>query len=162
VLGLLVPGLGGLAVAVVASRLLPVACRALFQPTSRDAGVGGLGGFLAVRHLARRPGGVRTTMVLITAFALAGFAVAAWAVNRGNDQLIAGTEVGAPAVLTVSVPPGRDLGAQVIPEGDEAYASAATRRPDRSAPRCTATLENRASPTSRITGPSASPGSWRP
>jgi hypothetical protein len=100
-------------VAVVASRLLPVACRALSQPTSRDAGVGGLGGFLAVRHLARRPGGVRTTMVLITAFALAGFAVAAWAVNRGNDQLIAGTEVGAPAVLTVSVPPGPDLGAVV-------------------------------------------------
>jgi len=113
VLGLLVPGLVGLAVAVVASRLLPVACRALFQPTRRDAGAGGLGGFLAVRNLARRPGGVRTTMVLITAFALAGFAVAAWAVNRGNDQLIAGTEVGAPTVLTVSVPPGRDLAAVV-------------------------------------------------
>lgn len=117
VLGLLVPGLVGLAVAVVASRLLPVACRALFQPTSR---AGGLGGFLAVRHIVRRAGSVRTTMVLITAFALAGFAVAAWAVNRGNDQLIASTEVGAPAVLTVSVPPGRDLGAvvdRVDPEG---------------------------------------------
>ena len=120
VLGLLVPGLVGLAVAVVASRLLPVACRALFQPTSRDRGVGGLGGFLAVRHIVRRAGAVRTTMVLTTAFALAGFAVAAWSVNRGNDQLIAGTEVGAPAVLTVSVPPGRDLGAvvdRVDPEG---------------------------------------------
>jgi putative ABC transport system permease protein len=116
-LGLLVPGLVGLAVAVVASRLLPVACRALFQPTSR---AGGLGGFLAVRHIVRRAGSVRTTMVLITAFALAGFAVAAWAVNRGNDQLIARTEVGAAAVLTVSVPPGRDLGAvvdRVDPEG---------------------------------------------
>jgi hypothetical protein len=120
VLGLLVPGLVGLAVAVVASRLLPVACRALFQPTSREGGVGGLGGFLAVRHLARRPGGARTTMVLTTAFALASFAVAAWAVDRGNDRLIAGTEVGAPAVLTVSVPPGRDLGTvvdRVDPEG---------------------------------------------
>jgi hypothetical protein len=113
VLGLLVPGLVGLAVAVVASRLLPVACRALFQPTSRDGGVGGLGAFLAVRNIARRAGGVRTTMVLTTAFALAGFAVAAWSVGRGNDQLIAGTEVGAPAVLTVSVPPGRDLGTVV-------------------------------------------------
>ena len=120
VLGLLVPGLVGLAVAVVASRLLPVACRALFGPTSRDGRVGGLGGFLAVRHIVRRAGGVRTTMVLTTAFALAGFAVAAWSVNRGNDQLIAGTDVGAPAVLTVSVPPGRDLGAvvdRVDPEG---------------------------------------------
>ena len=113
VLGLLVPGLVGLAVAVVASRLLPVVCRALFQPTSRDRGVGGVGGFLAVRHLVRRPGGVRTTMVLTTAFALTGFAVAAWSVNRGNDRLIAGTQVGAPAVLTVSVPPGRDLGTVV-------------------------------------------------
>ena len=125
VLGLLVPGLVGLAVAVVASRLLPVACRALFQPTSRDRGVGGLGGFLAVRNIARRPGGARTTMVLTTAFALAGFAVAAWAVNRGNDRLIAGTEVGAPAVLTVSVPPGRDLGTvvdRVDPEGHLATA----------------------------------------
>jgi len=93
VLGLLVPGLVGLAVAVVASRLLPAACRALFQPTSR---AGGLGGFLAVRNIVRRASGVRTTMVLTTAFALAGFAVAAWTVNRGNDQLIASTEVGAP------------------------------------------------------------------
>jgi hypothetical protein len=121
VLGLLVPGLVGLAVAVVASRLLPVACRALFQPTSRG---GGLGGFLAVRHIVRRAGGVRTTMVLTTAFALAGFAVAAWSVDRGNDRLIAGTEVGAPAVLTVSVPPGRDLG-RVVDRVDPAGRMAA-------------------------------------
>jgi putative ABC transport system permease protein len=122
VLGLLAPGLIGLAVAVVASRLLPVACRALFPRTRRD---GGVGGFLAVRHIARRPGGVRTTMVLATAFALASFAVAAWSVNRGNDRLIAGTQVGAPTVLTVSVPAGRDLGAvvdRVDPEGRQAVA----------------------------------------
>jgi putative ABC transport system permease protein len=110
VLGLLVPGLIGLAVAVVASRLLPVGCRALFRRTGRG---GGVGGFLAVRHIARRPDGIRTTMVLGTAFALAGFALAAWSVNRANDRLIAGTEVGAPTVLTVSLPPGRDLGAVV-------------------------------------------------
>ena len=52
-------------------------------------------------------------MVLTTAFALTGFAVAAWSVNRGNDRLIAGTQVGAPAMLMVSVPPGRDLGTVV-------------------------------------------------
>ena len=36
---------------------------------------GSLGVFLALRHVARRPGGVRTTIVLATAFALAAFAV---------------------------------------------------------------------------------------
>jgi putative ABC transport system permease protein len=72
VLSLLVPGLLGLAVAVVASRLLPLACRAAFRRTGRR---GGLGTYLAVRHIARRPGGIRTTIVLATAFALAAFAV---------------------------------------------------------------------------------------
>ena len=66
--------------------------------------------FLAIRHVARRPGGVRTTIVLATAFALAAFAVSAWSVGRGNQQRVAALEVGAPAVLTVSVPAGKDLG----------------------------------------------------
>jgi putative ABC transport system permease protein len=81
-LGLLVPGLLGLAVAVIASRVLPVACRAAFARTGRS---GGIGLFLAIRHVARRPGGVRTTIVLATAFALASFAVAAWSVGRNNE-----------------------------------------------------------------------------
>ncbi len=110
VLGLLVPGLLGLAVAVIASRLLPLACRAAFARTSRR---GGLGRYLALRHLARRPGGVRTTIVLTTAFALAAFAVTAWSVGRDNEQLVAATQVGAPTVLSVSVPPGKELGAVV-------------------------------------------------
>jgi putative ABC transport system permease protein len=110
VLGLLVPGLLGLAVAVLASRLLPLACRAAFARTGRR---GSLGLYLALRHLARRPGGVRTTIVLATAFALAAFAVAAWSVGRDNERLVADTQVGAPTVLTVSVPPGRELGAVV-------------------------------------------------
>lgn len=110
VLGLLVPGLLGLAVAVIASRLLPLACRAAFARTGRR---GSLGLYLALRHLARRPGGVRTTIVLATAFALAAFAVAAWSVGRDNERLVADTQVGAPTVLTVSVPPGKDLGAVV-------------------------------------------------
>ena len=110
VLGLLVPGLLGLAVAVVASRLLPLACRAAFARTGKR---GSLGLYLALRHLARRPGGVRTTIILATAFALAAFAVAAWSVGRDNEQLVATTQVGAPTVLTVSAPPGRDLGAAV-------------------------------------------------
>ena len=66
--------------------------------------------FLALRHVARRPGGVRTTIVLATAFALAAFAVSAWSVGRDNEQRVAAVEVGAPTVLTVGVPAGQDLG----------------------------------------------------
>lgn len=107
---LLVPGLLGLAIAVVASRLLPLACRAAFSRTGTS---GSIGAFLAIRHVARRPGGVRTTIVLATAFALATFAVTAWSVGRGNERLVAATQVGAPTVLTVGVPAGKDLGAVV-------------------------------------------------
>ena len=103
---LLVPGLLGLAVAVIASRLLPLGCRAAFARTGRG---GGLGLFLALRHVTRRPGGARTTIVLATAFALAAFAVSAWSVGRDNQQHVAAIEVGAPTVLTVSVPAGKDL-----------------------------------------------------
>ena len=106
-LGLLVPGLLGLAIAVIASRLLPLACRSAF---SRTGTRGSVGVFLALRHVARRPGGTRTTIVLATAFALSTFAVAAWAVDRGNEHLVAAAEVGAPEVLTVAVPAGKNLG----------------------------------------------------
>ena len=106
-LGLLVPGLLGLAIAVIASRLLPLACRSAF---SRTGTRGSVGVFLALRHVARRPGGTRTTIVLATAFALSTFAVAAWAVDRGNEHLVAEAEVGAPVVLTVAVPAGKNLG----------------------------------------------------
>jgi putative ABC transport system permease protein len=110
VLELLVPGLTGLAVAVVASRLLPLGCRALFGVTSRH---GSLAPFLALRHIARREGGIRTTIVLATAFSLTAFAFAAYAVAQRNYRLVADTEVGAADVLTVAVPSGRDLGAIV-------------------------------------------------
>lgn len=106
VLDLLVPGLLGLAVAVVAARLLPLCCRALYGATSRH---GGLGGYLALRHVARREGGTRTTIVLATAFSLAAFAFAAWSVGQANYRLVASARVGAPDVLTVAVPPGRSL-----------------------------------------------------
>lgn len=109
-LGLLVPGLLGLAIAVIASRLLPLACRSAFARTSTG---GGVGLFLALRHVARRPGGTRTTIVLATAFALSTFAVTAWAVDRNNEHLVAAAEVGAPVVLTVGVPAGKSLGTVV-------------------------------------------------
>lgn len=107
VLELLIPGLTGLAVAVIASRLLPLGCRALYGFTSRR---GSLAPFLALRHIARREGGIRTTIVLATAFSLTAFAFAAWSVGQRNYRLVAGARVGAADVLTVAVPPGRDLG----------------------------------------------------
>ena len=103
---LLVPGLLGLSVAVIASRLLPIGCRAAYSRTGRG---GGLGTYLAIRHVARRPSGVRATMVLVTALALTTFAVSAWSVGHRNQQHVAATEVGAPTVLTVNVPAGQDL-----------------------------------------------------
>jgi hypothetical protein len=68
---------------------------------------------------------VRTTIVLATAFALASFAVTAWSVGQGNYTLVANTQVGAASVVTVSAPPGRDLGAIVDkadPSGHQAVA----------------------------------------
>lgn len=108
-LSLLVPGLLGLGVAVIASRLLPLACRVL---TRTRVGTG-IATFLALRHVARRPGGARTTILLGTSFAVATFAVSAWAVERSNYRAAAGVTVGAPAVLTVQLPQGQDLGSLV-------------------------------------------------
>ncbi len=119
---LLVPGLLGLSVAVIASRLLPVGCRAAYARTGRG---GGLGTFLAIRHVARRPSGVRATMVLVTALALTTFAVSAWSVGDSNQQRVAAAEVGAPTVLTVNVPAGKDLSTLVAhadPSGHQAAA----------------------------------------
>lgn len=119
---LLVPGLLGIAVAVVASRLLPLMCRAVFGWTRTK---GGLGPFLAVRHIARRPGGTRTTTILATAIALATFSMCSWSVGTANRSRIAQATVGAPTVLSVALPPARDLAAavdRIDPSGDHAAA----------------------------------------
>jgi hypothetical protein len=107
---------------VVASRLLPVACGLAFAATRRR---GGIGLFLAVRHIARRPGGTRTTIVLTAAFALATFAIAAFSVDQRNVNRVATTQTGAAAVLTVTAPAGQDLGTivdRIDPGGDQAAA----------------------------------------
>ena len=121
-LALLVPGLVGVAVAVVGSRLLPVACRAAFRRTRQR---GSLGTFLAMRHVARRPGGTRTTMMLATAVALATFSVASWSVSSTNRARVADVTVGAPAVFYVTPPFDGDLGkevARIDPSGHDAAA----------------------------------------
>ncbi len=121
-LGLLVPGLLGLAAAVVASRLLPLACRLASSVTRHR---GGTGLFLAVRHIARRPGGTRTTIVLTAAFALATFAIAAFSVDQRNVDRVAAAQTGAAAVLTVTAPGVQDLGTivdRIDPGGGQAAA----------------------------------------
>jgi hypothetical protein len=121
-LSLLEPGLIGLAIAVIASRLLPMACRALFERTAKR---GSIGTFLAVRQVARRAGGVRTTIILATAFALATFGVVAWSTSRANRATVAAMTVGAPTVLTVDVPADTDLGTtvdKIDPSGRQAAA----------------------------------------
>ena len=122
VLGLLLPGLLGIAVAVAASRLLIIACRAGFRTTRRS---GRIGPFLALRHVARRPGGMRTTIVLATAFALAGFAAGIWSVSVANVRAVADARVGTATVLSVVPPAGRDLSAivdRIDPGGHRAMA----------------------------------------
>ena len=122
VLGLLLPGLLGIAVAVVASRLLIVACRAGFRTTGRR---GRIGPFLALRHVARRPGGMRTTIVLATAFALAGFAAGIWTVTVANIRAVADARAGAATVLSVTPPAHHDLAAivdRIDPGGRQATA----------------------------------------
>ncbi len=113
-LGLLVPGLLGLATAVVASRLLPAACLLLAAVSRRR---GGTAAFLAVRHIARRPGGTRTTIVLTAAFSLATFAIASYTVQHGNIGHVAAAQTGAADVLTVTAPRGQDLG-QIVDRVD--------------------------------------------
>ena len=109
-LSLLVPGLLGLAVAVVASRLLPLVVN---RTLGRGSRVGGLAAFLAVRHVARRPGASRTTIMLATSFALATFAFSAWSVSQTNYRRVAEAQVGAPTVLSVTTPAGKGLDAEV-------------------------------------------------
>jgi hypothetical protein len=78
-----------------------------------------------VRHIARRPGGTRTTIVLTAAFALATFAVAAFSVDQRNVDRVATAQTGAEAVLTVTAPAGQDLGTivdRIDPGGDQAAA----------------------------------------
>ena len=123
---LVVPGLIGLAVAVVAARLLP----AVSGLAARRLRRGGAALFLALRQLSRRPGAMRTTTVLAAAFALASFALSAWSVAESNSQTVASAQVGARTVLDVTTPFGSNLVAlvhQADPTGR--YATAVVQNP---------------------------------
>jgi len=129
---LAVPALLSVVVAVVAASVLPAACRALFvpnRPGARRPGRRGagrrLGGFLAVRQIARRPASLGVVVVLVLAFGLASFAFSAHRVALGNRHDVAAATVGASRVLTVDVPRDADLGSLVDradPTGRQAMA----------------------------------------
>ncbi len=121
-LALLAPGLIALTVALLSSRALPLLSKAFFGRTARH---GGLGGFLAMRQVARRPGAARTTVALTTAFGLVTFTIAAWSVVSGNIHDVAWTEVGASQVLTV-VPPGATELNTIVDRLDPSGANAVT------------------------------------
>jgi putative ABC transport system permease protein len=107
---LLVPGLLGIAVAVVGSRLLPLVCRAAFDVTAR---AGSLAVFLAVRHVARRPTGLRAVTAMAAAFTLTSFGLALYTTGHANRALVAEVTNGAPAVMAVDAKAGSNLGAVV-------------------------------------------------
>jgi putative ABC transport system permease protein len=99
---LLAPALVALALALLGVRLLPIAVRAAVR---RSRGSRHIGSFVALRQVARRPGGLRIVVLLAVAFALTTFTVAAWSVSSTNRSARAATEIGAYRVLTVD--PGR-------------------------------------------------------
>ncbi|HEV3361854.1 MAG TPA: FtsX-like permease family protein [Pseudonocardiaceae bacterium] len=121
-LALLAPGLIGLTIALLSSRALPLLSKAFFSRTARQ---GGLGGFLAMRQVARRPGAARTTVALTTAFGLVTFTIAAWSVVTGNIHDVAWTEVGAAQVLDVVPPDGTQLNT-IVDKLDPSGANAVT------------------------------------
>jgi putative ABC transport system permease protein len=117
---LLVPGLLGIAVAVVGSRLLPLVCRAAFDLTAR---AGSLAVFLAVRHVARRPTGLRAVTAMAAAFTLTSFGLASYTTGHANRELVAEVSNGAPAVMSVDAKTGSNLAAAVAvidPSGKQA------------------------------------------
>ena len=107
---LLVPGLLGLAVAVVASRLLPLGCRALYGLASRCRA---LAAYLALA--AHRPPQRRCADDYRAGDHVLNGRICLRGLVGGPAQLplVAQTQVGAADVLTVEVPAGQNLGAIV-------------------------------------------------
>ncbi|MEU6428336.1 hypothetical protein ABZ860_20775 [Microbispora sp. NPDC046973] len=95
---LLAPGLLAVAFALLARRLLPLACAALFRLTRSR---GGIAPFLAVRQIARGSATGSTVIVLGAGLGLAVFAVAAWSVTSRNFAEVARVHNGAETVFVV-------------------------------------------------------------
>ena len=98
-LALVSPGLLSVAAGLLTVRLLPWAARLAVRQTAASPRVAT---FLAVRNVARRPGGSRLVVLLTIAAALGVFSVSTWTVSRDARSDQARQEVGASTVLHVS------------------------------------------------------------
>lgn len=105
-LAALAPALLALAVGVLGARLLPLVLRATHR---RTAGSSKVTLAFATRRVARLREFAAPVMLVAVSVGLATFAVSGWAVAGRNRLVRSEVQVGAPTVLTVSVPPGATL-----------------------------------------------------
>ncbi len=102
-LAALAPGLLALGVGVLGTRLLPVALRPSQRRTAYSPR---LTASYASRRVARRSEFTAVVLLGALAVGLVSFAVSGWAIAARNRDARSAFDVGAPTVLTVSVPPG--------------------------------------------------------
>lgn len=102
-LAALAPGLLALGVGVLGARLLPIVLR---PSQRRSAYTPKLATSYASRRVARRTEFTAVVLLGALAVGLAAFAISGWAIAARNRTARSGFDVGAPSVLTVSVPPG--------------------------------------------------------
>jgi hypothetical protein len=95
---LVAPGLLALATGLLAVRVLPLVARVAVR---RSAASSRVATFLAVRNVARRPGGSRLVVLLTIATTLGVFSVSSWTISRDVRADRARQEVAAPTVLHV-------------------------------------------------------------
>ncbi len=100
------PGLLALGVGVLGARLLPAALGPTLPVTENSRFVATT---LATRRVARRPDFSSQVILVVVAVALITFGISGWAVAARNRTVRNRFDVGAPAVLTVSVRPGVDF-----------------------------------------------------
>lgn len=125
-LGLLTPSLIALTMGLLAVRLVPRLARA---QVARTRGSRRVAAFLAASNLARRPGGLRTLILLSIAVGLTVFAVDGWAVAAANREGVARAEAGGWQVLHVRSPSSGALLRAVRaadPSGAQALAAVAS------------------------------------
>jgi putative ABC transport system permease protein len=120
---LVTPGLLALGAGLLAVRVLPLAARAGVRRTGASPRVAS---FLAVRNVARRPGGARLVVLLTVATTLGVFAVTTWTISKDVRSDRARAEVGAVTVLHVApVQPAKllELVRRADPDGRWAMAA---------------------------------------
>lgn len=102
-LAALAPGLLALGVGVLGARLLPIALRPSQRRTEYSPK---LAASYASRRVARRTEFTAVVLLGALAVGLTAFAICGWAIAARNRDARSAFDVGAPTVVTVSVPPG--------------------------------------------------------